>query len=146
MFVVAIPVLVGLALYDKHGTGLACIAHAKPYKLGMLHGFWVCVLAQVSSTFVAPQRGFCTTLAYPIREMGLLICKKCTCELQHWQPAQRTMFQDMFDGLSWVLDSSCSQLSQNGVQFISTIGTPFWLKLRKNKTLKPYNTHLKIWC
>ena len=28
-----VPVLVGSALYDKHETGLACIARAKPYKM-----------------------------------------------------------------------------------------------------------------
>ena len=34
-----IPVLVGSALYDKHETGLVCIAQAKPYKMCTLHGF-----------------------------------------------------------------------------------------------------------
>ena len=37
-----------------------------PYKLCMLHGFWV-RLAHISRTFVAPKLRFCTTLAYQIR-------------------------------------------------------------------------------
>ena len=36
-----LPVLVGSALYDKHDTGLACIAQAKPNKMCTLHGFGV---------------------------------------------------------------------------------------------------------
>ena len=49
-----ISVLVGSGLYDKHETGLACIAQAKLYKMSMLHGCWVCVV-HISSTFVAPE-------------------------------------------------------------------------------------------
>ena len=44
--------LVGSALYDKHETGLACIAQVKACNMCMLHGCSVC-FAQNSSTFVA---------------------------------------------------------------------------------------------
>ena len=44
--------LVGSALYDKHETGVACIAQAKLYKMCMLHGFGVC-FAHISRTYVA---------------------------------------------------------------------------------------------
>ena len=55
-----ITVLVGSALYDKHETGLACIAQTKPYKMCMLHGFWVC-FAHISSTLEFPKLVKCVT-------------------------------------------------------------------------------------
>ena len=77
-----------------------------------------------------------------MREMWLLLAadllKKCTCGLEHGQPAQRTMSKVIFDGFLWVFDSSWSQSSQNGVPVVqlmflyqararlSTVGTPFW--------------------
>ena len=39
---------------------------------------------------------------------------KCNRGLEHGQPAQRTMFQVIFDGFPWVFDPSCSQSCQNG--------------------------------
>ena len=48
---VAVNTSVSRVLYDKHETGLACLAQAKPYKMCMSHGF-VC-FAHISSTFVA---------------------------------------------------------------------------------------------
>ena len=103
--------LVGSALYDKHETRLACIAQAKPYKMCMLHGFWAC-LARISSTFVAPKPVQCVKCGCYWQP------KKCTCGLEHGQPAQRTTSQVIFDGFPWVLDPSWSQSSQNGVPIV----------------------------
>ena len=57
-----------------------------------------------------------------MREMLLLLAadllQKCTCGLEHGQPAQRTMSKVIFDGFSWVFDPFCSQSSQNGVPIV----------------------------
>ena len=54
-----------------------------------------------------------------MREMGLVLAadllKKCTCGLEHGQPAQRTMSKVILDGILGVFDASWSQSSQNGV-------------------------------
>ena len=39
---------------------------------------------------------------------------KCNRGLEHGQPAQRTVFQVIFDGFPWVFDPSCSQPCRNG--------------------------------
>ena len=90
--------LVGSAQYDKHETGLARVAQAKPYKMCMLHGFWVC-FTHISSTSVAAKLVQCV-------KMWMLLAadlpKTCTCGPEHGQPAQRTMSKVIFDGFPWV--------------------------------------------
>ena len=101
--------LVGSALYDKHETGLACIAQAKPYKMCMLHGFGV---------------------RFAQRSPKLVQCVKCGCYwqqicskdalvgLEHGQPAHTTMFKVILDGFPWVFDRARSQSSQIGVPIV----------------------------
>ena len=103
--------LVAPALHDKHAQGFARVAQTKPYKLCMLNGF-----SGAFATFVAPERGFCQTLASPLRSnLASNLQKKSSCVLKHGQPAQRTVFEAGFHSFSWVLDPSWSQLRQNGV-------------------------------
>ena len=43
---------------------------------------------------------------------------KCNRGLEHGQPAQRTVFQVIFNGFPWVFDRSCSQSCQNGFPIV----------------------------
>ena len=60
-----------------------------------------------------------------MREMWLLLAadllKKCTCGLEHGQPAQITMSKVICDGFAWVFDPSWSQSSQHGVPIVQLI-------------------------
>ena len=50
--------------------------------------------------------------------IGRWFAQKMHCELEHGQPAQRTMSKVIFDGFLWVFDPSWSQSSQNGVPIV----------------------------
>ena len=43
---------------------------------------------------------------------------KCNRGLEHGQPAQRTVFQVIFNGFPWVFDRSCSQSCKNGFPIV----------------------------
>ena len=50
--------------------------------------------------------------------LWLQVPVKCSCGLEHGQPAQRTMSKVIFDGFRWFFDPFCSQSSQNGVPIV----------------------------
>ena len=61
------------------------------------------------------------------------LLKKCTCGLEHGQPAQRTMSQVIFDGFPWVFEPSWSQSSQNGVSIVQLM-FPYEARARLPRT------------
>ena len=109
---------VGSALYDKHKTGLACIAQAKPYEMCRLHGFGVC-FAHISSTFVAPKLVQCVKCGC----YWQLICLKKCLGLQR-EPCLKSSLM-AFLGPSW------SQSNQNG---------PLSVELERTWSSKPKRT------
>ena len=80
-----------------------------------------CVIAHISSTFVVLQLDLARLWRIQYVKCGCWFAKNGTCGLKHGQPAQRTVFQAILVGFSWVLDCSWSQLSPNRV--------PIWLMM-----------------
>ena len=81
-------------------------------------------------------------LSLSVREMWLLLAadlpQKCTCGLEHDQPAQRTTSKVIFDGFPWVLDPSWSQSSQNGVPIVQLM---FLFEARARARARPVQEH-----